>query len=434
MDDAVTRKVKELEQSIVECRRDLHKYPETGWTEFRTAAVAIKKLESFGYAIKMGAETNKAAEMQGVPDEDTLEACQQRAVAQGGDPGLISAMTGGLTGFIAEMTFDHTGPRVGYRVDMDANDITESADEAHRPFREGFSSVNSGAMHACGHDAHVAIGLGVAEVIASMKSKLKGSLRLIFQPAEEGVRGAKAMVAAGVTQGINFLIGSHVSFQADRSGVLICGAKGFLASTKWDVTFTGKSAHAGAAPQDGKNALLAACVASLNLHAIARHADGVTRINVGKLVAGEGRNVIPAKALLIMETRGLTTELDEYMLKESGRIIEAAARMYDCAYEVKIAGGSISGESDAGMLEVICAAAKDVPFYKDIIKIKEFGGGEDFSYMLKDVQDQGGQGTYIQVGVDRTAGHHNERFDLDEAGMLPAVELLARSISRLLSA
>ncbi|MDR1241930.1 MAG: amidohydrolase [Deltaproteobacteria bacterium] len=432
MDNYIKHKAEELEKSLVECRRDLHKHPETGWLEFRTAALAIKKLASLGYVIKMGAETNKADEMRGVPDKDTLAACRLRAVAQGGDAGLISGMDGGLTGFTAEMDFGGDGPRVGYRVDMDANDIAEAADEAHRPFREGFSSVNAGAMHACGHDAHVAVGLGVAEVVASLKDKLKGSLRLIFQPAEEGVRGARAMVGAGVTRGVDFLIGAHVSFQADHSGALICGATGFLASTKWDVSFTGKSAHAGAAPQEGKNALLAACCAALNLHAISRHAEGATRINVGKLVAGEGRNIVPAKALLIMETRGGSTALDEYMLGEAGTIIDAAARMYGCAYEIKVAGGSISGESDSGLADLIFETARAVPFYKDIVKMQEFGGGEDFSYMLQDVQEQGGQGVYIQVGADRTAGHHNERFDLDEAALCPAVELLSGSICRLL--
>jgi aminobenzoyl-glutamate utilization protein A len=433
MDDYIKRKAEELEKGLVKCRRDLHKHPETGWLEFRTAALAIKKLASLGYVIKMGAEANKADEMRGVPDKDTLAACRLRAIAQGGDAGLISGMDGGLTGFTAEMAFGGNGPLVGYRIDMDANDIVEAADEAHRPFREGFSSVNTGAMHACGHDAHVAIGLGVAEVVASLKDRLQGSLRLIFQPAEEGVRGAKAMVGAGVTRGVDFLIGAHVSFQADRSGALICGATGFLASTKWDVAFTGKSAHAGAAPQEGKNALLAACCAALNLHAMSRHAEGVTRINVGKLVAGEGRNIVPAKALLVMETRGGSTALDEYMLGEAGKIIDAAARMYGCTYEISVAGGSISGESDSGLADLIFEAAQAVPFYEDIVKMKEFGGGEDFSYMLKDVQEQGGQGVYIQTGADRTAGHHNERFDLDETALRPAVELLSGSICRLLA-
>jgi aminobenzoyl-glutamate utilization protein A len=429
----IRRKTGELEKSVIECRRDLHKYPETGWTEFRTASTAIKKLASLGYVIKMGEQTNRLGDMRGVPDRETLAACRERAVSQGGDGGIIAAMADGLTGFTAEMTFGGAGPKVGFRIDMDANDITEAGDASHRPFREGFSSVNRGAMHACGHDAHVAVGIGVAEVIASLKDRLQGSLRLIFQPAEEGVRGAKAMVGAGVTRGIDFLLGSHISFQASRSGMLICGAKGFLASTKWDVTFTGESAHAGAAPQNGRNALLAACAASLNLHAIARHADGATRINVGKLSAGEGRNIIPAKAFLVMETRGLTTELDEYMTGEAGRIIEAAAKMYGCSYDVDVAGASISGESDAEMADMVAEAAKSIPFYNEVVGMREFGGGEDFSYMLKDVQEQGGRGTYIQVGADRTAGHHNERFDIDEAGLAPAVELLSKSIAGLLT-
>jgi aminobenzoyl-glutamate utilization protein A len=241
------------------------------------------------------------------------------------------------------------------------------------------------------------------------------------------------MVGAGATRGIDFLLGAHISFQASRSGMLVCGAKGFLASTKWDVTFTGESAHAGAAPQSGKNALLAACVAALNLHAIARHADGATRINVGKLSAGEGRNIIPAKAFLAVETRGLTTELDEYMTGEAGRIVKAAAEMYGCSCVVDIVGGSISGESDAAMMDTVAEAAKAVPYYNEVIRMRDFGGGEDFTYMLRDVQEQGGMGTYIQMGADRSAGHHNERFDIDEAGLAPAAELLSTCVVGLLT-
>jgi metal-dependent amidase/aminoacylase/carboxypeptidase family protein len=93
---------------------------------------------------------------------------------------------------------------------MDANDLVEAAEEKHRPFREGFASVNKGAMHACGHDGHTATGLGVAEVLVGLKDRLAGTVKLIFQPAEEGVRGAKAMVARGVVDDVKYVVGAHL--------------------------------------------------------------------------------------------------------------------------------------------------------------------------------------------------------------------------------
>lgn len=430
--DSIKAKAKLLEETVIKTRRDLHKHPEAGWTEFRTASFAIQKMKSLGYTITMGEKAVKKSEMMGVPKPDELKKHQERAIAQGADTALVKAMEGGLTGFWADMKFTGDGPTLALRFDMDSNDANECEDASHRPFKEGFSSINKGAMHACGHDAHVSIGIAVAEIIASMKDKLKGSIRFIFQPAEEGLRGAGPMVAAGAVDGIDYIIGMHIGFQAGKKGDLVCGAKGFLASTKWDVNFKGMAAHAGAAPQEGKNALLASCVAALNLHAISRHGDGVTRINVGKLVAGEGRNVVPPNALLVMETRGVTSELNEYMVKESGRIIKASAEMYDCEYDISVQGGTRSGESSPEMIEMVAEAAKSVPFYTNIQKLKDFGAGEDYAHMMSVVQEKGGKGTYIQVGIDKKAGHHNNKFDFDESGLLPAVELAAISVYNLL--
>ena len=430
--DHIKSKSKELHGKVIECRRDLHKYAEAGWTEFRTAAFAIKELQKMGYTIKMGEEVLKKSEMMGVPGAEELKKHQERAIAQGADPELVNKMDGGMTAFIAEMKFADGGPALGFRVDMDSNDAIESKDSAHRPVKEGFASVNDGAMHACGHDAHVAIGLAVAEIIAGIKDQLKGSIRLIFQPAEEGLRGARPMVFAGVTKGLDYIVGMHVGFQAAKKGVLVCGTKGFLASTKWDVTINGKGAHAGAAPQDGCNALLAGATAAINLHAISRHGDGVTRINVGKMVAGEGRNVVPPNAFLVMETRGVTSELNDYMVEESGRIIKAACDMYKCTYSIEVTGGSQSGESSQEMIDIVCEAAKDVPYYTDVTRMKDIGGGEDYAHMMSEVQKEGGIGTYMQVGVGIATGHHNNRFDLDEDDLLPATELMSCVVYKVL--
>lgn len=432
MIEFIKEKVKEIEPQLIARRRDLHKHPEPGWTEFRTAAIAMKRMKELGYTITYGVNAVKKEEMMGVPSKEVLEKEQKRAIEQGADPEFVKLMDGGLTGFWADMKFTDDHPRLAFRFDMDSNDANESTDLNHRPTKEGFASVNPGAMHACGHDGHVSIGLAVAEIVAGMKDKLKGSVRFVFQPAEEGLRGAGPMVAAGAVKDVDYIIGMHIGFQAAKKGMLICGAKGFLASTKWDVTFTGLAAHAGAAPQEGKNALLAASVAAINLHAISRHSDGVTRINVGKLIAGEGRNVLPPNALLVMETRGVTSELNEYMVKESGRIVKAAAEMWDCEYSIEVMGGTKSGESSPEMIEIVKEAAKEVPFYTDITDMKDFGAGEDYAHMMTEVQQHGGIGTFIQVGIDRTAGHHNNKFDFGEEALAPAVQLAATSAYKIL--
>ncbi|GAB7141100.1 M20 family metallo-hydrolase [Deferribacterales bacterium RsTz2092] len=432
MADYISNKANELKKSIIGWRRDLHKHPEPGWTEFRTAANAIKRLKELGYTIKMGTDVIAKNFMMGLPKPAQLEEAQARAISQGADEQLVKAMTGGLTGFTAEMKFSDDSTKFGLRFDMDSNDLTECNEFTHRPVKEGFASINTGATHACGHDAHVAVGVHTAEIVAGMKDKLKGTVRFIFQPAEEGLRGAGPMVAAGVTKDLNYILGMHVSFQANANGKLVCGGKGFLASTKWDVTFKGQSAHAGAAPQDGHNALLAAAAATLNMHAISRHSGGVTRINVGKMIAGEGRNVVPPNALLVMETRGETSELNSYMVKESERIVKAAADMYACTHSIEVTGGSESGQSDEKMIDIVEKAAKEIPYYTDITRLANFGAGEDYATMMSSVQEAGGIGTYVQVGIDRTAGHHDAKFDINEDGLVPATELMARSVYNVL--
>ena len=413
---------KEKESDIIKCRRDLHKHPEPGWTEFRTSSIAQKRMAELGYTITMGEKANNKDYMMGVPSEEVLKENQQRAISQGADAAVVEKMTHGYTGFWADMKFSDDGPHLAFRFDMDSNDVTETSDNNHRPNKENFSSVNKGAMHACGHDAHVSLGLAAAEIIAKIKDSLKGSIRFIFQPAEEGLRGAMPMIKAGACDGITHIIGMHIGFQAGDSSTIICGADKFLASTKFDVTFHGKQAHAGAYPEEGKNALLAACNAALNLHAISRNGKGTTRINVGKLTAGEGRNVIPATAELIMETRGETSQLNDYMVEETKRILEASALMEGCTYSIKTAGGSSSGQSSKEMIEFVKEAVKYVPEYKNIIENVSFGAGEDYASMMSYVQEHNGIGTYIQAGVDRYAGHHNDYFDFDEKNLVPALQ------------
>ena len=402
-----------IEPELVAVRRDLHKHAEAGWTEFRTTALLAKKLRALGYEVELGEKVIRKSAMMGVPKADILKAQMERAVAQGADPALVAQMAGGMTGLVATLRCG-PGPTVALRFDIDANDLREAQDEKHRPWREGFASVNPGAMHACGHDGHAAAGLGTAMILAKLRDHLAGTVKLIFQPGEEGSRGAAAMEAAGVLEGVNFIFGGHIGVKARHLGDLICGAREFLATTKLDVTFTGKPAHAGMVPEEGRNALLAAATCALNLHAISRHGQGASRINVGSLHAGQGRNVIPSDAVLQLETRGLTSEINDFMAAEARRIIEASALMYGVDYQAECAGATQGGESSPDMAELAGKIAKTMGCFTHVSGGVSFGATEDFSHLLTSVQKKGGKGTYIQFGADVTAGHHQFHFDFNE--------------------
>ena len=338
MDAKIIQAATALKEKTVARRRDFHKHAEVAWTEFRTAAYVAQTLTDLGYQVSTGIDVHDEASMMGLPSKAELEKQMQRAIDQGADKVWVDKMVGGKTGVVGVMKFAKPGPTVALRVDMDANDLSEATEEKHRPFREGFASVNKGAMHACGHDGHTSIGLAVAEVLAGLKDELAGTIKLIFQPAEEGVRGAKAMMAKGVVDDVNYVVGMHLGVNLRKTGQVACRTEGFLATTKVDATFTGVPAHAGAAPETGKNAILAACTATLNLHAISRHSQGISRVNVGVIQGGSGRNVIPANSVIKVETRGVNSEINEYIYNEAVRIIEAAAMMQGCSVKMELMG------------------------------------------------------------------------------------------------
>ena len=422
----------ELIAKTIKRRRDFHKFAEVAWTEFRTAAIVAQTLSSLGYSVAVGEEVIDPQAMMGVPVVAELQAHLERAIGQGADAVWAEKMKGGLTGVVGIMQGAYPGPTVALRFDMDANDAVESENEDHRPYQEGFASVNKGAMHACAHDGHTAIGLAVAEVLASARGELAGTIKLIFQPAEEGVRGAKAMMVKGIVDDVDYFIGMHLGTSLRKIGQVACGAEGFLATTKLDAAFTGIAAHAGAAPEAGKNALLAAACAALNLHAIARHSQGASRVNVGVLNAGTGRNVIPANASLKLETRGVTTAINDYVREEAKRILASAADMYGVKVQIEEVGGAASCVSDAALVDRMRRYAATLPVFSDITSSADIGGSEDCTYFIERVQQKGGQGTYMIIGTELAAGHHDLRFDFNEDVLAVAVRFLSGAAMDLL--
>ncbi len=433
MDNQIIKAAEALKAKTIARRRDLHQHAEVAWTEFRTAAFVAKTLTELGYQVSTGAAVHDESAMMGVPPKAELEKHMQRAVEQGADKAWVDQMAGGKTGVVGVMKFAKPGPVVALRFDMDANDLSESLEEKHRPFKEGFASVNKNAMHACGHDGHTSVGLAVAEVLAGMKGELAGTIKMIFQPAEEGVRGAKAMMEKGVVDDVKYLIGMHLGVNLRKTGQVACKTEGFLATTKVDATFGGLPAHAGGAPETGRNAILAACTATLNLHAISRHSQGASRINVGVIQGGSGRNVIPANAVLKLETRGANSDINEYVYAEAVRIIEAAAAMQGCSVSMKLMGGAAGCESDGELVERIRKVAERQKLLPDIVAAGNIGGSEDCSYFMERVQKNGGQATYIMLGTELAAGHHDSFFDFNEEALMPAIALISGAAADLLT-
>ncbi len=422
----------ELLPELQQCRRDIHRYPEPGWTEFRTAAKVASTLSELGYDVQTGADVIRPDCMMGVPAADTLAAEQQRAIDEGADPEWVHRMDGGLTGVVGTMHFGD-GPIVAVRFDMDSNDITETDDPGHFPNKEGFASHHPGAMHACGHDGHTSVGLFLARILAACRDELGGTIKLCFQPAEEGVRGGYAMSQSGVLDDVDYLLGAHFGFKMRHTGSVACNVTGFLATSKYDARFTGIPAHAGAAPEQGRNALLAAACATLNLHAIARHSAGASRINVGRIEAGSGRNIIGDHGLLCLETRGATSEINSYMEQEAQRIIKAAAAMYDVSVDITKVGGAAGGSNSPELAAFLEKAANDSGLFDNVVGECPFGASEDFSYLMERVQSHGGQAAYMMVGADLAAGHHDSHFSFDERALGYSLKFMAYAVTKLLN-
>ena len=411
---------------LTEFRRDFHRHAESGFSEFWTTAFLAARLHEAGGCVKVGEEAICREARMGVPDGATQKARLSSALEQGADPKWLERMDG-LTGLIVDIRPDLPLHTV-LRFDIDAVDVEESSSPDHIPAREGFRSLNSGHCHACGHDGHAAIGLGVALELLRIKESLRHNVRIVFEPAEEGLRGAAAMVEAGAVSGAKYFFAAHIGVNARQAHELVCGTEGFLASTKFDTEFFGKAAHAGAEPHEGRNSLLAAASAVMNLHAIPRHGKGETRIAVGRMESGSGRNVIPSYAKLVCETRGSSTEVNDWMFEQASRILEHSAAMYEQDFRITRMGGGGTAVSDPAMCELVRRVSGSIPyFHPELVRARGRGfGADDACAFLDAVQKQGGMGTYAQIGSHLPAGHHSPDFDFDESLLQPSVELFCR--------
>jgi aminobenzoyl-glutamate utilization protein A len=415
--------VRAREAAWIETRRDLHRHPELGFTELRTAARVAQRLSELGFEVRVGSEVMDSAAMRGVPPQAELEA---RASALRGDNAAacwIERMPAGQTGVVAELTRGE-GPVSAYRFDMDALPICEAGEQGHKPSDEGYVSTHHGIHHACGHDGHTAIGLGFAEWLASADAPWCGTVKLVFQPAEEGGRGALPMAQAGVVDDADWFFAAHLGCGLP-SGEVAAASSGMLNSSKLDVVYRGTPAHAGANPEDGRNALLAGATATLNLHAISRVSSGATRVNVGRVVAGTARNIIADHCHMELEVRGESQAAADYMENRARAVLKAAADMHEVTCSISVVGQTVSPLQDEDACQLVMDVAGVTPGVASVHREFRVTGGEDAPFLMRRVQANGGKACYFIIGADLTDFHHTAHFDFDEGSLALGVRLFA---------
>ena len=424
-----TQEETEALEGMIADRRDFHAYPEEGWCEFRTTAAIVRELESLGFTVLTGKDVIRPEARMGVVEE-RVKAARAKALSDGADPETLERM-GDFTGCVGVWNTGRLGPVTALRFDIDAlRGITESTSSEHRPAALGFASPVPNVCHACGHDAHAAVGLGVARWVAAHADELTGTVKLLFQPAEEGVRGAVAMAASGVADDCDWLFGSHVGceFGPDELGIL---EEGYLATTKMDVFFEGTPAHAGSDPEKGRSALLAACAAVMSIQGLPRHSGGDSRVSIGRIEAGEGRNVVAAHGRLELEVRGATKEVNDFLTNEVHRIVRGMSEVYGVQAKVVKTGESCRYVCNPEAVALLEDVAKDLPDATKATVFKTERGSEDCAVLAERVREHGGKAGFFCFGT-RHKGHHRPDFDVeDEDAMLLAWRVFTGVLARL---
>lgn len=415
-------------QKLIEWRRYFHQFPEPGWTEFVTTGTLICLLRERGMEVKAGPDILHRESIMGRNEADVqqaIEIARQKGISQA----LLDEMDG-LTGCMAILDTGKPGPTFGLRFDIDCVNVQESIEEDHQPHQQGFHSSRPGLMHACGHDGHTAIGLGVASWLAENRDQLSGKFKLIFQPAEEGVRGARPICDSGVLDDVDYFMALHLGCNL-QTGEVMLDPEDFLCTTKLDITFEGESAHAGADPEKGRNALAGACLAATQIMAAPRHSAGMSRVNVGVLRAGEGRNVIPATAEMQIEVRGQTDEITTWLNHYVERCVQGAAAIHQLTANIEKTGEAVNFRNDVKMIDMMQSVIGKHPALS--IQTRSIGGSEDASLMVRRVQAHGGKALYFAVGANQPAGHHKAKFDIDEEALTIGFTLFTEGILSILS-
>ena len=410
----------------VSLRRAIHKRPEPGWCEFETTYKIVSTLEGLGFDVKFGIDAVAPEAVMG-RNEAEVQAAVERALAHGVPKSFIDA-SGGYTGAVGLFDTGREGKTLALRFDIDCVMVTETSDPEHEAVKGGYASEIPGCMHACGHDAHTAVGLALAAWIADHRDELCGRFILLFQPGEEGARGAKSMVAKGWVDHVDYLFCSHIGGDA-KLGQGNVAESGFLATSKIDITFTGLPSHAGAAPEQGRSAITAAATAVLLMQGIPRHSGGASRISVGTLHAGEGRNVTPVHAKMEVETRGATHEINEYMRNSVFRIVEGIESTLDVKGSAVIVGEGTTLKTTKAGTHLLSEVLHEV-LGADFVQLPAPGASEDCTHLMRRAIECGADAGWFGWGCNHH-GHHCADFAIqDETSLACALEIYTHLVER----
>ena len=385
MSDPIKARADELAPTIVGWRRDLHRQPELGFEEVRTAAYVKERLDALGLEVHSGiAETGMAAILR------------------------------------AE---NSSGPGVLLRADMDGLPVTEIEG------RE-YGSKTVGRMHACGHDGHMSMLLGAATILNERRAELDRDVLFCFQPGEEGYGGGEKMIQQGVLDlieiGSAFALHLWSPFAAGtvhvRSGPIMAAQDSFVAR------IIGEGGHA-AMPHATRDPIVAAAHAVTALQTIvSRNVDPIQPavVSVGALHAGTVSNIIPDEATLQGTLRSFNEDVRELLKKRAAEVIEQSARAHGCRSEFELESGYPATVNEARAVETVRRVSVPVFGADNVIEPPPMAPAEDFSYFL-----QKRPGAFILVGAGNeergiTAPHHSAEFDIDESVLPRGAELLVR--------
>ncbi|MGY0064429.1 amidohydrolase [Streptomyces sp. LZ34] len=401
-------------------RRELHRNPEPAFVEVGTAARVERAIEGLPVHVLTGKDAQDLSAVVNFPSRETLDAWAARAIESGVPAERARYFRENGTALVVDLKGTRPGPRWGLRVDIDALPMGESTDAAHFPVANGFAATN-GAMHACGHDAHATIGVGLLHRLSDRD--FAGSLRILFQPAEEGVRGAQTMIDAGVADEIDNMLAVHVAGDMAVGGI-VGSFTGGMATRKLTIDFAGKASHAAGTPEAGRNALLAAAMSALGIMAIPRFSTADTRLNVGTLVAGDGVNIVPSSAVMTCEARATDDEVVDELVDRIRSIVDGVGAAQGVLTNVAVMGQSATVAPDDEMIDRIVEVATAHRDVTEVIRTQQFAGSDDANLLIRHVQQRGGMGAYLMVGAGSPGPHHSETFDIAEESIPTGIDIL----------
>ena len=379
--------VSENKELIIKTRRDLHRIPEVGYTEAKTSAYVADYLKQEGLEVQTG-------------------------IAQFGVVGLLE------TG--------RPGPTLMIRADMDALLLQEETGLE-------FASTHDGVMHACGHDAHMAMGLVAATVLNRIKADLSGVVKFVFQPAEEGPGGAKPMIDEGVMENpkVDYAIGCHLWSELPEGTIGVRSGPFMAAMDRFDLKIIGRGGH-GAKPHLCIDALeVGTQVVNALQRITSRHMHPLepTVVTVGSFHAGTAFNIIPEEAEMCGTTRTFNLDIWGSWEQRLKKVIGGVCESMGADYELKFEKGYPPTVNDESMSETLRRCAAEVVGPENVVVPEQTMGGEDMSYFL-----QRAKGCFFVLGIGHEdyAGIHNSKFGFNEEVLPLGVETHCRAALDLL--